>query len=52
MMLFPKALFLASTFPKIVKKSIFLLNSDQKFLTNFPTIRALRQTSERLTQAL
>ena len=31
MMLFPKALFLATTFPKIVKNSIFLLNFYQKF---------------------
>ena len=32
MMLFPKALFLATTFPKIVKNSIFPLNFYQKFL--------------------
>ena len=32
MMLFPKALFLATTFPKIVKHSIFLLNIFQKLL--------------------
>ena len=31
MMLFPKALFVAITFPKIVKNSIFLLNFYQNF---------------------
>ena len=41
-MLFPKTLFLATTFPKIVKNSIFQLNYYQrfsKFSQNFPTIR-------------
>ena len=41
MMLFPKAPFLATTFPKIGKNSIFLLNFYQKFSKisqNFPTI--------------
>ena len=32
MMLFPRALFIATTFPKIVKNSIFRLNFYQKFL--------------------
>ena len=31
MVLFPKALFLATTFPKVGKNSIFLLNFYQKF---------------------
>ena len=31
MMLFPKALFLATPFPKIDKNSIFLMNLYQKF---------------------
>ena len=31
MVLFPKALFLATTFPKVAKNSIFLLNFYQKF---------------------
>ena len=41
MMLFPQALFLAKTFPKIVKNSIFLLNFYQKFSKfsqNCPTV--------------
>ena len=41
MRLFPKALFLASTFPKVSKNSIFLLNFYQKFSKfsqNFQTI--------------
>ena len=41
MMLFPKALFLATTFTKIVKNSIFLLNFNQKLSKisqNFPTM--------------
>ena len=40
-MLFPKALFLAAIFPKIVKNSMFLLNYHQKipkFSQNIPTI--------------
>ena len=40
MMLFPRALFLATIFPKIANNSIFLLNFHQtcsKFLTNFLT---------------
>ena len=35
MVLFPKALFLATTFPKLAKNSIFLLNFYQKF-SKFP----------------
>ena len=45
MMLFPKALFLATTFPKIDKNSIFLMNFYQKiseFSHNFPTICIFR----------
>ena len=41
MMLFPKALFLASTLPKFAKNSFFLLNSYQKFSKfsqNFQTV--------------
>ena len=41
MMLFPKALFLATTFAKIDKNSIFLMNFYQKiskFSQNLPTI--------------
>ena len=48
MMLFPKALFLATTFPKIDKNSIFLLNSYQKFLKisqRFQTICMFRQNA-------
>ena len=40
MMLFPKAVYLATTFPKIVKNSTFLLNFYQNFSKiskNFPT---------------
>ena len=45
MMLFPKALFLATTLPKIDKNSIFLMNLYQKiskFSQNFPTICIFR----------
>ena len=35
MLLFPMALFLATTFPKVAKKSIFLLNFYQKFSKYF-----------------
>ena len=42
MMLFPKALFLVTIFPKIIKNSIFLLNFDPKFSQNFPTICVFR----------
>ena len=45
MMLFPKALFLATTFPKIDKNSIFLMNVYQKiskFSQNFSTICIVR----------
>ena len=41
MMLFPKALFLATAFPEIDKNAIFLMNFYQKiskFSQNFPTI--------------
>ena len=45
MMLFPKALLLATTFPQIDKNSIFLMNFYQKFSKfsqNFPTICIFR----------
>ena len=44
-MLFPKSLFLETTFPKIDKNSIFLLNFYQKiseFSQTFPTICIFR----------
>ena len=50
MMLFLKALFLATTFPKIVKNSIFLLNFYQKlskFSQNFQTIRIFRPNARK-----
>ena len=50
-MLFPKALFLATTFPNIASNSIFQLNFYQKFLKisqNFPTICVFVQTREKL----
>ena len=46
MMLFPKAPFLATAFPKIDKNVIFLMNFYQKiskFSQNFPTICVFRQ---------
>ena len=45
MVLFPKALFLATTFPKLAKNLIFLFNFYQKFSKfsqNFPTICVFR----------
>ena len=36
MMLFPKALFLATTFPKIDKNAIFLMNFYQRIFSKFP----------------
>ena len=45
MVSFPKALFLVTNFPKIVKNSIFLLKFYQKlskFSQNFPTICVFR----------
>ena len=51
MMLFPKVLFLATTFPKIVKNSMFLLNFYQKFSKisqNFPTIRVFRPNARKI----
>ena len=50
-MLFPKALFLATTFTKIVKNSIFLLNFDQKLSKisqNFPTTRVFRPNVQKI----
>ena len=49
-MLFPKALFLATTFPKIVKNSIFILNFYQKFSKfsqNFSTICVFRPNARK-----
>ena len=48
MMLFPKALFLVTNFPKIVKNSICLLNFHQKFSDNAFFV----QTREKLTHGL
>ena len=51
MMLFPKALFLATTFPKIDKNSIFLLNLYQKFSKfsqNFQTICIFRPNTRKI----
>ena len=53
MMLFPKALFLATTFPKVAKNSIFLLKLYQKFSKfsqNLQSVFVL--TRERLTHCL
>ena len=53
MMLFPKALFLSTTLPKIDKNSIFLLNFHQNF-QNFLQISkqfvVFVQTRQKLTQ--
>ena len=54
MILFPKALFLATTFRKIVKNSIFQLNFYQKFSKisqNFPTIRVFRPNARKIKNA-
>ena len=51
MMLFPKALFLATTFPKIDKNSTFLMNFYQKiskFSENFPTICIFRPNARKI----
>ena len=51
MILFPKALFLGTTFQKIVKNSIFQLNFYKKFLKisqNFPTIRVFRPIAQKI----
>ena len=50
MVLFPKALFLATTFPKLAKNSIFLLNFYQKFSKfsqNFQTISIFRPNARK-----
>ena len=50
-MLFPKALFLATTFPKIDKNSIFLMNFYQKiskFSQNFPTVCIFRPNARKI----
>ena len=52
---FPKALFLATTFPKIDTNLIFLFNFYQifaKFLKNFPALCIFRPNREKLTKAL
>ena len=52
MMLFPKALFLATTFPKIDKNSIFLMNFYQKisnFSQNFPTTCIIRPNARKIS---
>ena len=51
MMLFPKALLLRTTFPKIVKNSIFLLNFYPKFSKtsqNFSTISVFRPNTGKI----
>ena len=51
MMLFPKAPFLVTNFPKIIKNSIFLLNFHQKFSTfsrKFPTICVFRPNARKI----
>ena len=51
MVLFPKALFLVTNFPKIVKNSIFLLNFHQKFSKvsqYFPTNCVFRPDTQKL----
>ena len=51
MILFPKALFLATTFPKIDKNSIFLMNFYQKISTFsqiFPTICIFRPNARKI----
>ena len=51
MMLLPKALFLATSFPKIVKNAIFLLTfyqSFSRFSQNFPTIWFFRPNSQKI----
>ena len=50
MMLFPKALFLATTFPKIYKNSIFLMNFYLKNFKIFQQFVFFVQTREKLTQ--
>ena len=55
MVLFPKALFLATTFPKRAKNSIFLLNFYQKFSKfskNAQQFVFFVQTREKLTHCL
>ena len=50
MVLFPKALFLATTIPKLAKNLIFLLNFYQrfsKFSQNFPTISVFRPNARK-----
>ena len=51
MMLFPKALFLVTNFPKIGKNSIFLLNFHQNS-QNFPKICGFSPNHEKLTRGL
>ena len=50
-MLFPEDLFLALTFPKLVKKSIFLLNFHKNF-HKFPKNLFFFQASEKLAKGL
>ena len=54
-MLFPKALFLAGTFPKLVRNYIFLLNLYQKFpdfLKILQQFVIFDQTRENITHGL
>ena len=51
MMLFPKALYLATTFQKMIKNSIFPLNFYQKFSKisqNFPTNCVFRPNARKI----
>ena len=51
MTLFPKALFLATTFPKVVKNAIFLWNFYQtfsKFSQTFPPICIFRPNERKI----
>ena len=50
-MLFPKAQFLATTFPKVAQNSIFILNFYQKFSKfsqNFQTISIIRPNARKI----
>ena len=51
MMLFPKALFLATTFPKVTQNAIFLLNlypEFSEFSQNFQTICVFRPNARKV----
>ena len=55
MMLFPKPVYLATTFPKVAKNPISLLNYYQKFTNfsqNFPTICVFCPNAKKITRGL